>query len=207
MSIAHSIEEEMAGISEHQSHNDGYHTLTLHAPAIAREALPGQFVSIQCHPLLPLRRPMSIMSTDPHNGLVRILFRGGGGGTHQLTKRPTGEQLPIMGPVGRPFRSKGYRRRPLLIGGGVGIPPLIFLAQRMSAVADISPLALFGLSTKPFFSVIPSLKLIAGLPPEATGAVRLLEDWGISSRLACNESQAGMLARICDGTGRTLACP
>ena len=77
MSIAHSIEEEMAGISEHQSHNDGYHTLTLHAPAIAREALPGQFVSIQCHPLLPLRRPMSIMSTDPHNGLVRILFRGG----------------------------------------------------------------------------------------------------------------------------------
>ncbi|RME35324.1 MAG: dihydroorotate dehydrogenase electron transfer subunit, partial [Gammaproteobacteria bacterium] len=106
----------------------GQYEFRLQAPGIAARALAGSFVHLQCDPLLPMRRPMSLMAVDPEEGWVDILFKVHGHGTALLARHDEGDELSLIGPIGVPFRQSGYRPRPLLIGGGVGIPPMVFLA-------------------------------------------------------------------------------
>ena len=113
------------------------------------------------------------------------LLQAHGKGSGLLASRVVGETLSVMGPIGRPFRLAGYRPRPLLIGGGVGIPPMLFLAEHLRATAPgVKPLVLMG-SEVPFpFKARPSTLMVPGTPADAIAAMPLLEDWGIASRLA-----------------------
>jgi dihydroorotate dehydrogenase electron transfer subunit len=96
-----------------------------------------------------------------------------------------------MGPVGKPFQGHAERSRPLLIGGGVGIPPMIFLADALRYDKTFRPFAILG-SEVPFpFQPRPSQHLIPGLPPGAIAAMPLLDDWGIPSRLASLQGYPG----------------
>ncbi|MSR14739.1 MAG: dihydroorotate dehydrogenase electron transfer subunit [Gammaproteobacteria bacterium] len=167
------------------------HTLRVKAPEIAARAGPGTFVHLRCEPAMLMRRPMSIMRADPGTGIIDILYKAQGAGTRALAQRQVGEHLKMLGPIGQSFKLEGYRRRPLLIGGGVGIPPMIYLAEHLKRVADVRPLVLMG-SEVPFpFSPRPSQLMVPGMPAAVIAALPLLEDWGIACRLASLQGYAG----------------
>ena len=183
---------EQAEILQHEAHEGAQHTLRVHAPEIAKRAEPGSFAHLQVDPNRPLRRPISIMRTDAGSGSVDFLYKVFGEGTTLLSRRKVGEKLDILGPIGKPFESHMERPRPLLIGGGVGIPPMIFLADRLRAIKGAyNPFVIMG-SEVPFpFQSRPSQIMVPGAPEGVIAAMPLLEDWGIPSRLASLQGYAG----------------
>ena len=194
-----SILLEEAEILEHQAFPGDQYLLRVQAPGCAARALPGQFVHLQVHPLRPLRRPISIMRVSAEAGWVDLLYKAVGEGTALLAERRVGECLSLLGPIGQPFELK--QRRPLLIGGGVGMPPMIFLAESLRD-ADAQPFVILG-SEVPFpFEPRPSQILLPGLPDGVIATMPLLEDWDIPCRLAslqgypgCHEGYVTDLAR------------
>lgn len=176
--------------------------LRVRAPACAETARPGSFAHIQCDPLLPMRRPLSIMRADPVNGTVDFLYKIVGTGTRLLSARQPGDRISLMGPIGKTFEPRREFPRPLLIGGGVGIPPMVFLAEALKTAASWKPLVLMG-SEIPFpFQSQPSRILVPGMPEGTIASMPLLDDWGVACRLAslqgypgCFEGYVTQLAR------------
>ncbi|HXN11148.1 MAG TPA: dihydroorotate dehydrogenase electron transfer subunit [Steroidobacteraceae bacterium] len=169
------------------SHFDGdQHLLRLHAPRCAARAVAGSFVHLRCAAELPMRRPMSIMRVDREAGWIEVLYKVVGAGTRALRTQQPPASLSVLGPIGVGFSPHAARPRVLAIGGGVGIPPLVFLTEQLRARADAAwkPLVLMG-SEVPFpFRVRPSTILVPGMPDEAIGCMPLLDEWGVPSRLA-----------------------
>ena len=183
--------DETAEVLAAESHPGHQHVIRLRAPEIARRARPGAFVHLRCAPSRAMRRPMSIMRADPQAGTLDILFKAHGVGTAELAERQAGDRLQVLGPIGVPFKLEGYRRRPLLIGGGVGLPPMVYLAEHLRRQPGLTPLVVLG-SEVPFpFPVRPSKIMVAGLPAPVIAAMPLLEDWGIASRLASSQGYPG----------------
>jgi dihydroorotate dehydrogenase electron transfer subunit len=186
------IRVEQARVLSQQAFPGDQFVLRLHAAHCAEHAQPGSFVHLQCDDLLPMRRPFSIMRTDPDEGWIEILYRIFGDGTRRLSRQGTGRSLSLIGPIGTPFALHDNRSRPLLIGGGVGIPPMVFLADLIAAQnGRYQPLVLMG-SEVPFpFQARPSQLLLPDLPQEAIATMPLLESWGIPCRLASRQGYPG----------------
>jgi dihydroorotate dehydrogenase electron transfer subunit len=165
--------------------------LRVHAPRAARSALPGTFAHVACDPAVPMRRPLSIMRAHPTEGWLEFLYKPRGIGLERLAARPVGDVLSLLAPIGRGFEVDPTRPRLLALGGGVGIPPMIFLAERVRHDRALAPLVLMG-SEVPFpFEVVESQLALSGVDPAASHAVALLETWGVPSRLASNAGLAG----------------
>ncbi len=180
-----------ATVLEHHHLDGEQHILRVQADDIAADARPGSFAHITCDPCLPMRRPISILRADRRQGWVEFLYKVVGEGTRRLAERGEGELLSILGPIGRPFSFDTARRRPLLIGGGVGMPPMIFLAETMRGEKDLQPFVILG-SEVPFpFTARPSTVMVPGMPEGVIAAMPLLEDRGIASRLASTRGYAG----------------
>ncbi len=107
----------------------GYHLIRIEAPEIARDSLPGQFITIGCGHDFILRRPLSIHRADNSNQ-ISILFAVVGAGTYWLSQRHEGEKLDLLGPLGNGFSVQPSSKKLLLAAGGIGIAPLVFLAQK-----------------------------------------------------------------------------
>ena len=175
---------EQAEIISHEVFDGEQYLLRLKAPECAAHAQPGSFAHLQCSPLRPLRRPISIMRVSPEQGWVDFLYKRVGQGTTLLSERAIGESISIMGPIGNPFQLHPERTRPLLIGGGVGLPPMVFLAETLYRNRVIHPFVILG-SEVPFpFKPQPSATIIPGIPSDVIAGMPLLEDWGIANRLA-----------------------
>jgi dihydroorotate dehydrogenase electron transfer subunit len=160
--------------------------IRLRAPKCAAAATPGSFAHLTCDPLLPMRRPLSIMRTDPAAGWIEILYKIVGPGLEALSKQPVGAVLSVMGPIGQGFKPSPQRPKTLLVGGGVGIPPMVFLAEALKERNDAAwqPLVLMG-SEIPFpFHTRPSTILLPGVPDGVIACMPLLDGWGVPSRLA-----------------------
>ncbi|MFK8067724.1 MAG: dihydroorotate dehydrogenase electron transfer subunit [Gammaproteobacteria bacterium] len=187
---------EDAKILRHAAFDGDQYILKLAAPKTAKNALPGSFVHLQCDDLLPMRRPMSLMRVDANKGEVDILYKKHGHGTALLAQRKEGESLSLMGPIGIPFKLENYKRKPLLIGGGVGLPPMVFLAEHLKDYAkkfkqDLSPFVIMG-SEVPFpFTTKPSQIMIDGMPDGVIATMPLMEDWNIACRLTSLQGYAG----------------
>ena len=165
--------------------------LRVHAPLAARKAQPGMFAHIACDPSVPMRRPLSIMRAAPAEGWLEFLYKPKGHGLEMLGLRQPGEVLSVLAPIGHGFTVDPARPRLLALGGGVGIPPMIFLAEQVRADKRLKPLVLMG-SEVPFpFELLQSRLEVAGVGKAATHAVALLEQWGVPSRLASNAGLAG----------------
>lgn len=186
------IFSETAEILEHHAHPADQFVIRLHAPRTATHSRPGSFVHLQCDSDLLMRRPMSIMRADSSAGWLDILYKIHGEGTRKLAQKQTGEQLELLGPIGIPFKIENYRPSPLLIGGGVGIPPMVYLAEHIkNTTGKVNPLVLMG-SEIPFpFKARPSQIIINGLPEGIIATMPLLEDWGIPCRLASLQDYPG----------------
>jgi dihydroorotate dehydrogenase electron transfer subunit len=160
--------------------------IRLRAPQCAAAATPGSFAHLTCDPLLPMRRPLSIQRADATAGWIEILYKIVGPGLEALSKQPVGATISVMGPIGQGFRPSPARPRTLLVGGGVGIPPMVFLAESLKGRRDApwQPLVLMG-SEIPFpFRARPSTILLPGMPDGVIACMPLLDDWGVPSRLA-----------------------
>ena len=184
-----SIFIEDAEILSHEAFAGDQFILRLRAPRCAARALPGQFVHLTVDPLRPMRRPISIMRADAEAGWIDLLYKQVGEGTALLAKRKPGETLSNLGPIGQPF--KVSRKRPLLIGGGVGMPPMLFVAESLKG-SDRQPLVILG-SEVPFpFDPRPSEILVPGMPEGVIATMPLLDDWGIACRLASGQDMPGV---------------
>lgn len=184
---------EDATVLSHQHLDGDQHVLRLSSPRCAARATPGSFVHLRCAPDLPMRRPLSIMRADASAGWIELLYKVQGAGTRALSLAREGDSLSSLGPIGVGFTPHPQRPRVLALGGGVGIPPMVFLAERLAAQADAGwkPLVLMG-SELPFpFRIRPSTILVPGMPDEAIGCMPLLDEIGVPSRLATRSGYAG----------------
>jgi len=105
--------------------------MKLKAPEIVQDALPGQFIHIKCskgnYPLL--RRPLSIHRIVKEEGEIYILFQVVGEGTKLLTQKEVGDNLDILGPIGNGFNIYPESKKIIIIGGGIGVAPLLALCE------------------------------------------------------------------------------
>jgi len=193
---------EEAEVLLHDSYPGDQYVLRVHAPECAAHALPGTFAHLQCDHSLPMRRPLSIMRANASAGWVEFLYKDVGTGTHALAKQQTGASINMIGPIGMPFRTDRAQPRTLLLGGGVGIPPMVFLADRLRTEKHWQPVVFMG-SEVPFpFTARPSRFLLPGMPDAVIAAMPLLEDWGIPSRLASQQGYPGCYEGYITGLAR-----
>ena len=167
--------------------------LRLAAPRCAARAQPGSFVHLACDPAILMRRPLSIMRAHASAGWIEMLYKVVGPGLHALAAAKPGDELSVLGPIGQPFVPHPERPRRLLLGGGVGIPPMVFLAERLREAGGegMSTLVLMG-SEVPFpFRARPSTLIVPGIPAGTIASMPLLEEWGIPSRLASRSDFPG----------------
>lgn len=174
-------------LAHYQFEGDQY-ILTLDSSEIANQTKPGQFVHITVSDALLMRRPISIMSVDKQNDTFDLLYKVVGEGTRQLSERKIGEVLSVIGPIGNGFTMTD-KKRPLLIGGGVGMPPMISIAQTLQNT-DYQPFTILG-SEVPF----PFDEKLADNGKNYQGATHTmpqLEDWGMECRLASLQNYEGV---------------
>ena len=100
---------------------------------LARQAKPGQFISVYTQDrsaLLP--RPISICDTDTANDRLRIVYRVAGKGTAEFSGYKTGHRVDVLGTLGNGFPlAAAEGKRVFLMGGGIGIPPMLLLAREI----------------------------------------------------------------------------
>lgn len=120
---------EMEVLSNKQIALDTYE-MTLKNKYVCEEAKPGQFLHISI-PNFTLRRPISIASVDQANEHVTIIYKIFGTGTDALTTIKVGTMLDVIGPNGSSYPVDHEVKEALLVGGGVGVPPLYFQAKAL----------------------------------------------------------------------------
>ena len=117
---------------------------------ISDKAKPGQFINVKCSDGIDpiLRRPLSICSIDEKNKSVIVTFRKKGRGTAYLAEKKSGDLLDLVGPLGNGFENSKKYRNIAVVGGGIGIFPLLFLLQQKSADSFCNITAYIGFETK-----------------------------------------------------------
>jgi dihydroorotate dehydrogenase electron transfer subunit len=184
---------EEARVLDQRGFDGEQYVVRLEAPRCAARAEPGSFAHVTVDPAIPMRRPLSIMRADARAGWIELLYKVVGSGLHALAARKAGDTVSVLAPIGKGFTLHPEKPRVLLIGGGVGIPPMVFLSERLreDKRANWKPLVLMG-SEIPFpFRTRPSQILVPGIPAGAIACMPMLDEWGIPSRLASKSDFPG----------------
>jgi len=163
--------------------------ITLESKEIADSTRPGQFVHLSVSGMLAMRRPISVMSVDADNGTFDLLYKIVGEGTKQLADRKIGDVLSVIGPIGNGFELTD-RKIPLLIGGGVGMPPMIAIAQKIKDNAYYNPYVILG-SEVPF-PFEASQSSLNGFNSSKFYTMPLLEEWRVPCGLASLQDYEGV---------------
>ena len=141
-----------------------------------------------------MRRPLSIMRANPEQGWLDFLYKPIGHGLEVLGQRVRGDSVSVLGPIGNGFTPDPAKPQIIAIGGGVGIPPMVFLAECLKDDPRFQVLVLMG-SEVPFPFRLTEGKIEApGILAPVSSSVEMLESWGIPSRLASNEDYDGCFA-------------
>ena len=120
----------------------GVTRLTFRDPYIAAHAKPAQFVDLFVNdPMHLMPRPFGVSEVNGDD--VSVIFAVIGEGTRQLAAMQVGDMLDVLGPLGRSFKVKEAGHY-VLVGGGLGVPPLIYTAQCLSKRDDATTTAVFG---------------------------------------------------------------
>ena len=104
----------------------GYYELSLCAPSVVARAHPGQFVAVRVGQGLDplLRRPLSLSSWDHHTGTLALWVERVGRGTRALEELKPGDEVDLLGPLGRGFPPVSSQDELVVVGGGIGVAPL-----------------------------------------------------------------------------------
>jgi dihydroorotate dehydrogenase electron transfer subunit len=159
-----------AEVLDHREIAPEHFVMTLDAPEIAESVRPGQFVMVRSlgawDPLLP--RAFSVYHADPEGGCIDILYREVGRGTSRLRQHEPGMMVHVWGPLGNQF-SLPEGERIILVGGGVGIPPLAFWAQSLAQLAvPMELVALIGAATQDYLVGLEQFRRSRALVRTAT---------------------------------------
>lgn len=133
-------EKELAKVISQKCIGTGVYSMWIETKA-AQTAVAGQFVSVYCKDktkLLP--RPISICQIDKEKGRLRIVYRVVGGGTEEMSSYSAGDDISLIGPLGNGFMQREGKKA-ILIGGGIGIPPMVGLAEALKDKAEVSVVA------------------------------------------------------------------
>ena len=181
---------EQGEVLAHDAWPGDQYILRIRAPKCAAAARPGSFIHISCDEELPMRRPLSIMRAA--NDWIEVLYKIVGEGLHLLARKQRGDSVSLLGPIGQPFVLHEERSQPLLIGGGVGIPPMVCLADAIRDDGDAwKPFAILG-SEIPFpFDLERSSIGVDGVDESVHSTMPLLERWGIPARLTSLQGYEG----------------
>ncbi|MBT8421982.1 MAG: dihydroorotate dehydrogenase electron transfer subunit [Gammaproteobacteria bacterium] len=188
------IHIEDAAVIDQVAHPGEQFVLSVHAPECAQHATAGSFAHLQCDPDIPMRRPISIMGADPESGQVDFLYKIVGHGLRSLGHKKAGDTISVLGPIGNGFTIDDNKPRKLMVGGGVGVPPMLFLANQLARAGTNlgTSLVLMG-SEVPFpFTTVESHVGVGGIATDATHALESLEQQRIPSRLASLQGYDGV---------------
>ena len=125
--------KETAKVVRQQQIDEGIFDMELSFPKGAALAKPGQFIAMYCNDkskLLP--RPISICGINKEEGTLRVVYRVAGEGTKEFSEMKEGDTLEVMGPLGNGFALK--EEKAIIIGGGIGIPPMLELAKQLNVL-------------------------------------------------------------------------
>lgn len=132
--------KEIAKVISQENIATGVYSMWIQTKDIADEAVAGQFISVYCKDgakLLP--RPISICEVDKENKALRIVYRVVGGGTEEMSGYVAGDDIDILGPLGNGFMQRD--KKAILIGGGIGIPPMVELAKSLKDKCEVQIVA------------------------------------------------------------------
>jgi dihydroorotate dehydrogenase electron transfer subunit len=181
---------------------------------------PGQFVQLQCRELSPqrtyrevpwpadgpprlsqpelagkeplLRRPLSLAGRrdGPHGAEIDLIYRAIGIGTHWLSGVSEGTPLSVLGPLGNAFPISATKTQALAVGGGVGIPPMLYLCESLSA-AGKSPVAFCGARTRELLPLTLDVDCFACPDAQPRPCAREFADRGAPCVVATDDGSAG----------------
>ena len=118
----------------------GIFDLLLKASDVAAQARAGQFVDLYCADksrLLP--RPISLAGFEKETGQIRLVYRISGAGTEEFSRLQAGGSVALLGPLGNGFPlEEAAGKQVLLLGGGIGIPPLLQTAKALRQMKEAS---------------------------------------------------------------------
>ena len=110
--------------------------LVVKAPEVAKLAKAGQFVQLRIlNGSCLLRRPVGIAAADKEKGTVAFIYRVVGKGTKAISELKAGDTINVLGPLGHGFDTTA--KKPLIVGGGMGLSPVLFYAAVMQGKADV----------------------------------------------------------------------
>ena len=158
---------------------------------------PGQFLHIRVSRSFDflLRRPLSLCDADVEHNRLTVVYRVSGEGTRRLAARKPGDLIDVLGPLGQGFPIHDMDRRALLIGGGVGVPPLLELAKQLRASGK-------SVQTVVGFQTAGQLMLIEELA--VYGEVAVMTDDGSAGERG--RVTAALTAELCADADRYYAC-
>ena len=160
------------------------------APQLAKISQPGQFINIRvsdkCEPLL--RRPLSIHGTS--GAKIKILYEVVGRATEVLAQKKAGESLDIIGPLGNGFSVNGFRSA-VIVGGGMGVAPLIFLAEKLAEVKKS-----LACSSRQEKSQVRTMVLIGAKSREQLLCVKEFKKLGYDVKISTDDGSAGSKGRV-----------
>lgn len=143
------MHDEVVTILTNEKINAEYWKLVFESARLSKKVLPGQFMNIQIEDQTDpfLRRPFSYYRVNGKK--VEILYEILGRGTGMLARKKKGETLQVLGPLGKPFVQEIGKRKRVLVAGGIGVPPLVYLAENLPVGARRAvPLLLIGCHAK-----------------------------------------------------------
>jgi len=195
------IQLEDCQILAHYKYGGNQRILTLASDKIPQITQPGQFVHISTGDVLKMRRPISIMSVDVENNTFDLLYKVVGIGTDELSKRQIGEILSVLGPIGNGFKLT-TKKNPLLIGGGVGMPPMVAIAQSIKNNSNYNAFAVLASEVEfPFEVGKSNLKTTC----KVNATYKVMEEWGAATRLASTDKTVLQNDGIFNGYATDLA--
>ena len=183
------IFEEKAEIVDQVKFEADQFVTIVKAEKSSQTAKPGQFAFVECGGNTLLRRPLSYLRSSKEDGTVEFMYKTVGHGLESLSQLKKGDEIKIMGPIGNGFTIPSGKKSAILIGGGVGIPPVLFMGEEINKInGGIDLVAFFG-SEIPFpFETCDSDLVMPGLDLSVNKTIDDMEKLGIPCRLS---SQAG----------------
>ena len=192
--------EVKAKVLLHRRISSDYFRLQLSCPEIARLARPGQFLMVRVNELQDpfLRRPFSFSRIYPprekkrkpmDEGGVEICYQIVGRGTLLMSRVQEGQRLDLLGPLGNGFWPEEGCSRVILVGGGIGVPPLLAWAQELKKK---------GPGKKKFISAPELTFLIGGQNKEKILGAGECRRWGIEAQVATEDGSLGAKGLVTD---------